>query len=97
MYKIVAVGRAKPGKIREGLAANKALAEHVGSKHDVKIEVYLQQFGPAGTIYMIGELPDLASSQALQGKLMKDETYWGLVQKAAEVVDPPTFSLLQQV
>ena len=97
MYKIVGVGRAKAGKVREAIAATKAITEYMSSKHDVKIEVYLQQFGPAGTIYLIGEQKDLAGFQAIQEKIMADEGYWKLVQKAAEVTDPPTVALLQQV
>ena len=97
MYKIVGVGRAKAGKVREAIGATKAIAEYLSSKHDIKIEVYLQQFGPAGTIYVIGEQKDLATIQAIQAKFMADEGYWKLVQKAAEVSDPPTVALLQQV
>ena len=97
MYKIVAVERAKAGKVREAIAAAKGLAEHLRSKHDVKIEVYLQQFGPTGTIYLIGEVKDLATVQAIQAKMMADDGYWTLTQKAAEVLDPPTVALLQQL
>ena len=97
MYKLVSVGRAKGGKLREAVGAAKALAEHLRSKHDVKVEVYMQQFGPAGTLYMIGEQKDLSSFQTLQTKIMADEGYWTLVQKTAEVMDPPTMTLLQSV
>src|SRR6059036_2775205 len=97
MYKVVGVGRAKAGKAREAIAATKALAEYLSSKHDIKAEVFLQQFGPAGTVYLIAEAKDLASIQAIQAKIMADEGYWKLVQKAAEVSDPPTLALLQQV
>jgi len=97
MYKLVNVGRAKGGKMREAIGGAKALAEHIRSKHDVKVDVFIQQFGPAGTLYMIGDMKDLASLQALQGKLMTDEGYWALVQKLSDVMDPPTMSLLQAV
>jgi len=46
---------------------------------------------------LIGEQKDLAGFQAIQEKIMADEGYWKLVQKAAEVTDPPTVALLQQV
>lgn len=46
MYKIVGVGRAKAGKVREAIAATKAITEYMSSKHDVKIEVYLQTVRP---------------------------------------------------
>ena len=75
MYKIVGVGRAKAGKVREAIAATKAITEYMSSKHDVKIEVYLQQFGPAGTIYLIGEQKDLAGFQAIQEKIMASEEW----------------------
>ncbi len=97
MYKLVNVGRAKGGKVREAIGGAKALAEHLQRKHDLKVEVFLQQFGPAGTLYMIGEQKDLASLQAVQAKIMADEGYWALVQKLAEVMDPPTMILLQGV
>lgn len=97
MYKVVNVGRAKGGKMREAIAGAKTLAEYVQSKHDVKVEVFIQQFGPTGTLYIIGEQKDLASIQAMQMKMMADDGYWALVQKLSEVMDPPTMSLLQSV
>src|SRR2546426_12427167 len=69
----------------------------MNSKHDVKVQVHLQQFGPPGTIYLIGEAKDLASIQAIQGKIMADEGYWTLVHKSVEVMEPPTIALLQQL
>ena len=89
MYKILGVGKSQPGKVREAIAASKGLAEYMNSKHDVKVQVHLQQFGPPGTIYLIGEAKDLASIQAIQGKIMADEGYWTLVQKSVEVMEPP--------
>src|SRR5262245_42653283 len=97
MYKIVGVGKAKPGKVREAIGATKGLVEYMNSKHDIKAQVYLQQFVPPGMIYIIGEAKDLASIQAIQGKMMQDEGYWALVQKSVEVLEPPTISLLQQL
>ena len=97
MYKLLNVGRAKGGKVREAIGGVKALAEYVHNKHDVKVEVFIQQFGPAGTLYMMGEAKDLATLQSIQAKLMADEGYWALVQKLSEVMDPPTMSLLQAV
>ena len=85
MYKILGVGKSKPGK------------EYMNSKHDVKVQVHLQQFGPPGTIYLSGEAKDLASIQVIQGKIMADEGYWTLVQKSVEVMEPPTIALLQQL
>jgi hypothetical protein len=96
LYKLVSVGRAKGGKVREAIMASKGIAEYIG-KHDIKIDAYIQQFGPSGTIYLMGEQKDLASIQALQARLIADEGYWALLQKAAEVLDPPTMALLQQV
>ena len=96
MYKIVGVGKAKPGKVREAIAASKGLADYM-NKHDVKVQVHLQQFGPPGTIYLIGEAKDLATIQGIQGKIMADEGYWALVQKSVEVMEPPTIALLQQL
>ena len=97
MYKSVGVARAKGGKVREAVAAVKALAEHLKSKHDFKVEVYLQLFGPAGTIYAIGEFQGLASFEATNSKLMADEAAFALVQKGAELIDPSTMALLQPV
>jgi hypothetical protein len=97
MYKIVAVTRAKPGKLREAIGTSKEMAAHLNSKYDVNLQVHLQQFGPTGTIYSIGEVKDLASIEAIQGKLMADEGYWAIVRKSAEISDPPTITLLQQL
>ena len=44
MYKILGVGKSQPGKVREAIAASKGLAEYMNSKHDVKVQVHLQQF-----------------------------------------------------
>ena len=97
MYKLMTVGRAKAGKVREAIGALKGLAEYIKSKHNLKTDVHVQLFGPAGTVYLIGEVPDLATFQAIQAKIMADDAYWALVNKAAEVIDPPTMALLQQV
>lgn len=97
MYKLVTVGRAKGGQVREAIAGAKEIAGYLHSKHGAKVEVFLQQFGPAGTIYLIGEQADLASIQSLQAKVMADDDYWNLVQKLSQVIDPPTMSLLQSV
>jgi hypothetical protein len=97
MYKIMAVTRARAGKLREAIGHSKEMAEHVKSKYDVNLQVHLQQFGPSGTIYSIGEVKDLATLQTIQGKLMSDEGYWAIVRKSAETIDPPTLVLLQQL
>jgi hypothetical protein len=55
MYKIMAVTRARPGKLREAIGASKEMAELLNSKYGVNLQVHLQQFGPSGTIYSIGE------------------------------------------
>ncbi len=97
MNRIVIVTRAKNGKLREAIAAVKGLVEHTRSKHNLKSDVFMQLFGPAGTIYVIGEHEDMASVQAAQAKLMADEAYWALAQKAADVIEPTTIALLQSV
>ena len=97
MYKIMSVTRAKPGKLREAIGLSKEMAEHLKSKYDVNLQVHLQQFGPSGTIYSIGEVKDLATIQTIQGKLLADEGYFAIVRKSAEILDPPTITLLQQL
>src|SRR5215831_10287520 len=97
IYKIMAVTRAKPGRVREAIGTAKEMAEHMNSNYDVKLQVHLQQFGPSGTLYSIGEVKDLATIQAIQGKLMADEGYWAIVRKSAEIADAPTIVLLQQL
>jgi hypothetical protein len=99
MNKMVIVMTAKGGKMREAIAGIKAIQAHVRTKHDLKLEVYMQAFGgTAGTIYAIGENADMASAQAAQAKLMADDVYWGLAQKLAEVIiDPPTITFLQPI
>ena|SRR5215831_4770263 len=97
MYKLMTVGRARGGKVRETIGAMKALAEYIKSKHNIDSEVNIQLFGPSGTIYFFGAVPDLATFQTVQGKIMADDGYWALVNRAAEVMDPPTMVLLQRV
>jgi quinol monooxygenase YgiN len=98
MNKVVIVMTAKAGKTREAMAAVKALTEYTKSKHGLKTEVYMQLYGVAGTIYVIGENEDMVTAQAVQAKLMADDGYWALAQKMAEVmVGPPTITLLQPI
>ena len=98
MNKTVIVANAKAGKTREAIAAVKALGDYVRTKHGAKGEAYIQTFGgTSGTIYLIGEWNDAASYQAFQAKVMADEGYWALVQRAAEVMSPPTIAFLQPV
>ena len=97
MYKTVSVWRVKDGKSREAMAAIKTLVEYMTSKFDTKGEVYMQLFGPAGTIYTMGEFKDLATFQAAQAKVMADNGFWALAEKAAEVCDLPTIALLTPI
>jgi quinol monooxygenase YgiN len=97
MYKVVAHTRAKDGKVREALAALKETAAYIAKHYDLKYDLYLQQFGPAHTIYVIAEYKDLAAVQAAQERFMTDEALRALIQKADTVVEPPTAALLQAV
>ena len=98
MNKMITVATAKNGKMREATAAAKAIVEHMNNKFDLKNEVYVQLFGTAGTVYVIGDMKDLAGIQAVQAKIMADEGYWALVQKYADLWDaPPKMTLLQSV
>ena len=99
MNKMVIVMKSKSGKIREAIAAAKALVEYNRTKHGLKSEVYMQAFGGSlGTIYIIGEQNDAASAQAAQAKIMADEGYWALAQKLVDViVESPTVVFLQLV
>lgn len=99
MNKMIIVMNAKSGKVREAIAAAKALAEYTRSKHDLKSEVYMQSFGGTlGTIYIIGEQKDAASAQAAQAKIMADEGYWTYALKLVDVIaGPPTMTFLQSV
>ncbi len=98
MNKVVIVMTAKAGKAREAMAGVKALAAYTNDKHGLKTEVYMQLYGVAGTIYVIGENEDMAAAQAVQAKLMSDEGYWALAQKMADLmIGPPTITLLQAI
>ena len=97
MNRVIGVTTAKNGKTREAVAALKALVEYVNSKYDLKYELYIQLFGTAGTIYLIADYKDVASIQAVQAKYMADNKFWAIAQKAAEVTDTPTITLLQPV
>jgi quinol monooxygenase YgiN len=98
MNKTVVVMTAKAGKMREAIASVKALVEYAHSKHGLNAEVYMQSYGVAGTLYVIGQSEDMATAQAMQAKLLADEGYWAIAQKMAEVmIGPPTITLLQPV
>ena len=97
--KMILVMTAKSGKTREAVAALKAGNEYVSSKYGTKGEVYMQIMGgTAGTFYIIGDYPDLASIQTFQAKIMADDKYWERVQTLVDVmIDPPTVTLLQPI
>ena len=98
MNKTVIVANAKAGKTREAIAVVKELGDYVRTKYGLKGEAYIQTFGgTSGTIYMIAEYDDAASYQAIHAKVMADEGYWTLAQKAAEVMSPPTHAFLQPI
>jgi len=98
MNKIVAVANAKAGKTREAIAVLNAMVDHARTTHGHKMEAYMQILGgTSGTIYLITEYEDAASYQAILAKLMADEGYWALSQRAAEVMSAPTLAFLQPV
>ena len=97
MYKAIAYTRAKDGKVREALAALKAIAAYAAKHYDLKYDLYVQQFGPAHTIYIIAEYKDLTVIQAVQERVMTDEALRALIKKADTVIEPPTTALLQAV
>jgi hypothetical protein len=98
MNKTITVATAKNGKMREATAAAKAIVEYMNNKFDLQNEVYVQLFGTAGTVYVMGGMKNLAGIQAVQAKIMADEGYWALVQKYADLWDaPPKMTLLQSI
>jgi hypothetical protein len=89
---------AKTGKSREAMAVIKSLSEYVSKKYDQKGEVFMQLYGTAGTLYVINDYRDLASSQALVGKIMADDGYWAIANRLEDLlIAPPTITLLQPV
>jgi hypothetical protein len=98
MNKLITVGTARNGKVREATLAAKAIVDYLNGKYDLKNEVFTQLFGTAGTIFVIGEMKDLASIQIVQAKIMTDEAYWALVEKYAHLWEAPLkMTLLQSV
>lgn len=98
MYRVVASARAKNGRIPDAIPAAKAIAEYVG-KQGIKLDVYLQQFGAAGRIVWTSEYKDLAAVESMQSRLMADQGYWAVVNKASETLIEGSveFVLLQSI
>lgn len=46
MYRVVITARTKNGKVLEAIPAAEAIATYVNEKYRLKVDVYLQQFGP---------------------------------------------------
>ena len=98
MNRLLTVGTAKNGKMRETILAAKAVVEYLNAKFELKNEVYIQLFGTSGTIYVTGEMKDLAAIQTVQAKIMADEGYWALTEKYAHLWESPLqMTLLQSV
>jgi hypothetical protein len=96
--KLVIVMTAKTGKSREAMGILKSLSEYVSKKYDQKGEVFLQLYGVAGTLYVISDYSDVASSQAMMAKIMADDGYWAIANKLDEMLTaPPTITLLQPI
>jgi hypothetical protein len=85
--------------MQEALPAAKAIADYAQKEHGLKIEVYLQQFGPAGTVYWTSEYKDLANVEKMQNALMADAGYWATVNKVSEslIEGSVSFALLQSI
>ncbi len=98
MNRIVITVTAKPGMTRQALAGLKAVTEYMSSKYDQKDQLFMQIHGTSGTFYIMNDVKDLASAQALQARIMADDAYWDMAQKFSDVLgSPPTITLLQQI
>jgi len=91
MYKFVRSGKIK-GNVPEAVRWAKEIADYVSGKHSpVKVHVYTGMFGDLNTIFWEIEHKDLASIEALSAKLVSDQGYWAVVEKAAGLFIDGTF------
>ncbi len=96
--KVLITMAAKSGKGREAMAIVKSLSEYVARKYDQKGDVFMQLYGTVGTLYVISDYKDVASSQAMMAKIMVDDGYWAITNKLDEMLTaPPTITLLQPI
>jgi len=97
MYRLMITARVKNGKIPEAISAAKAIAGYLNEKYRLKVDVFLQQFGPAGTIYRTSEYKDLDAFEKLDRQIRADQGYWAVVNKASETyVEASVESVLLQ-
>ncbi len=78
-------GRAKIGRIMEGVRSAKEIADYINQKYaPISVQVYTEQFGNVGMIHWQVDYRDLAAYEALANKLLEDKGYWAAVNKAME-------------
>lgn len=70
------------GKFMEAIAWAKEAGGYVEKKVGTKIEVWMDAFGPVGTVRWSGDFADLAAVEKAQVTIMADAAYWQLIDKA---------------
>jgi hypothetical protein len=71
------------GHFMEAIAWGKEMAGFVEKKFNTgKCDVWLDTFGPVGTIRWSIDVPDLATIERVQGQILMDQEYWKMIDKA---------------
>src|SRR5690242_17510226 len=70
------------GKMMEAIAWAKEVAGYVEKKVGTKIDVWMDAFGPVGTIRWSMDFADLSALDKAQVAIMADQSYMQMIEKA---------------
>ena len=93
MLRFYRTGRVKNGKnlFIEAVQWAKEVAGYLNGTYSLSMQVYSEIFGDFGSIYWYVDYKDLATADAVGGKLMSDQKYWAMVNKGMELFIDGTF------
>jgi hypothetical protein len=73
------------GKFQEAIGWAKEVAAYATKAYGMgNLEVFVDGFGVVGKIRWMSDLPDLATIDQVNAKLMTDQQYWKLIDRAAK-------------
>ena len=90
----------RPARFSEALAWSKEMAAHVEKKYHLpKVNVWINAFGPVGTIQYSIDYPDLAAVEKALNSVMSDPEYFKMIEKASElfIEGHTTDSVIKQI
>ena len=86
MVRFQRTARAKGGKFPEAMQFAKEVAGYLNDKYaPVTIQVYSELFGDVNTIYWYADYKDLATIEGINARLLADQGYWAILNKAADL------------